>query len=418
MEKERTMTGSMRTPRRVVVFGPLSGYEPGFAAELEQCGFMPLSVEHQLRLLAHLSRWMDSRGIGTGQLTGTVVDEFLIERRASYTALYSRRALRPLLGHLAGMGVLPAEEPVPSTLIDRAVEGFERYLLTERGLLPKTTAAQAARVRRFLADYCPAGGVGTLSTPQVTAALLAEGADHAVSSVKRLGYTLRSFLRYAFLTGLIEHDLSGASIPIRAQSPSLLPIGISAEQTAKLLTACDRESVVGRRDYAVILLVARLGLRATEVARLELGDIDWHHGEITVRGKGRRDERMPLPAELGEALVDYLMRSRPRVAADATTGLRTVFVAARAPRRPMDRVTVSSIIQRVCLRAGIAPVGAHRLRHTLGEAMIRAEVPLSAIGQVLRHHDPLTTANYARVDVERLRGLSRPWPVGILGAAR
>lgn len=218
------------------------------------------------------------------------------------------------------------------------------------------------------------------------------------------------------MTRLIEHDLSGASIRIRAHGPSLLPIGISAEQTAALLAACDPDTIVGCRDHAVILLVARLGLRATEVASLELDDIDWHHGELTVCGKGRRDERMPLPAEVGQALVDYLT-VRPRLSDNSgeAAGLRTVFVAARAPRRPMDRVTVSSMTARTCARAGIDPVGAHRLRHTLGEAMIRAEVPVAAIGQVLRHHDPLTTANYARVDVERLRGLSRPWPVDTSG---
>lgn len=411
------MAGAVTRPKGVVWSGPLREFGPGFMEELQRLGFTPLAAVHQARLAAHLSRWMQTQGLDVDQLTGDRLDEFLMERRATHTNRYSRKALRPLLCFLDGLGVRPVEEPVTPTPNEMVVACFERYLVNERGLLPRTAAAQAARVRRFLHGYCPLGRVCELSTAEVTAALLGEGADHAVSSVKRLGYTLRSFLRYAFLTELIEHDLSGASIPIRAQNPSLLPIGISAEQSAALLAACDRESVVGRRDYAVILLVARLGLRATEVARLELGDIDWHHGEITVRGKGRRDERMPLPAEVGEALVDYLMSSRPSDA-DETTGLRTVFVAARAPRRPMDRVTVSSMIQRACLRAGIAPVGAHRLRHTLGEAMIRAEVPLAAIGQVLRHHDPLTTANYARVDVERLRGLSRPWPVGALGAAQ
>lgn len=400
------MTGSTRTPRRVVLSGPLSEYGPGFAAALEQRGFMPLSLEHQLRLLAHLSRWMHSHGLLVGQLTGVRVDEFLIERRANYTALYSRRALRPLLEYLAGLGVLAVEDPAPPTTVDVAVEGFESYLLTERGLLPKTTAAQISRVRRFLAEYCPPGGIGNLSSAEVTRALLEEGVDHAPATVKRLGYTLKAFLRYALLAGLIEHDLTGAVVPVKSHQPSMLPIGISHEQTTMLLAACDRDCAVGRRDYAVIVLLARLGLRAIEVARLQLSDIDWHHGEITVRGKGHRDERMPLPAEVGRALADYLMRSRPTDAPD----LRAVFLAARAPRRPMDRVTVSSMIDRVCRRAGIEPVGAHLLRHSLGEAMIRAEVPLEAIGQVLRHHDPLTTANYARVDLERLRTLAVPWP--------
>ncbi len=402
------MTVPARTPKGVVLSGPLAAYGPGFAAELGRRGFMPLSVEHQVRLLAHLSRWMHAHGLGVGQLIEARVDEFLTERRATYTALYSRRALRLLLGYLSGLGVLPVEEKPPSTSTELAVAGFERYLLAERGLLPKTTAAQVARVRRFLADYCPAEGVEQLTTAHVTRALLDEGADHAVSSVKRLGYTIKSFLRYAFLTGLIDRDLTGATVAVKSHQPSLLPVGISREQTTMLLAACDRGTMVGRRDYAVILLLARLGLRAIEVARLQLSDIDWHHGEIVVRGKGHRDERMPLPAEVGNALVDYLMGSRPTDAPE----LRAVFLAARAPRRPLDRVTVSSMIARTCQRAGIQPTGSHLLRHSLGEEMIRAEVPLPAIGQVLRHHDPLTTANYARVDVERLRSLALPWPAG------
>lgn len=403
------MAGPASVPKRVVLSGPLTDYGPGYTAELQRLGFTPLSAEHQSRLAAHLSRWMQSQGLEVGQLTSARVDEFLVERRATHTNRYSRRTLRTLLGFLNRLGVLPVDEPAAQTTPNElVVAAFERHQVGERGLLPRTAAAQAARLRRFLDMHCPPGGVGDLSPADVTTALLAEGTDHAVSSVKRMGYTLRSFLRYAFLTGLIDHDLTGAAIPVRSRQPSLLPIGISPTQTRALLDACDRDTVVGRRDYAVILLLARLGLRATEVAGLRLDDIDWHHGELTVRGKGRRDERMPLPADVGQALVDYLMRSRPTDAPE----LRTVFLAARAPRRPMDRVTVSSMIGRACVRAGLEPVGAHLLRHSLAEAMIRAGVPLAAIGQVLRHHDPLTTTNYARVDVERLRLLARPWPTG------
>jgi hypothetical protein len=305
------MAGAVTRPKGVVWSGPLREFGPGFVEELGRLGFTPWSASQQARVAAHLSRWMQAQGLGVGELSSQCVDEFLVERRASHAALYTRKALGPLLGFLDGMGVLPVEVPVTPGPSEVVAAGFERYLVVERGLLPGTAAAQAARVRRFLDGYCPAGGVGELSAAEVTAALLAEGADHAVASVKRLGYNLRSFLRWALLTGLIEQDLSGVLVPVRARHPSLLPIGISSAQTTALLAACDRESVVGRRDYAVILLVARLGLRAGEVARLELDDIDWHHAEITVRGKGRRYERMPLPAEVGQGLVDYLMRSRP-----------------------------------------------------------------------------------------------------------
>ena len=147
--------------------------------------------------------------------------------------------------------------------------------------------------------------------------------------------------------------------------------------------------------------------RAGEVAGLRLEDIDWHHGEVLIRGKGTRHERLPLPADVGEAVVDYLMHTRP---ADAVH--REVFCTVRAPQRRLTSPAVWAIVQRACQRAGLAPFGAHRLRHSLGEAMIAAEVPLAAIGQVLRHEDPLTTANYARVDVTRLRGLAQPWPTG------
>ena len=396
------------TTGRVHISGPLEAYVEGFEVELARLGFAPASVVNQLHLVAHLSRWLDADGLGVGDLTVGRVEMFLGERRASYSALFSPRALRPLLGWLAASGLIAAEVTSPRLPEDPAVLGrFEEYLRSERRLQAITTAAQVSRVRRFLNGYTPTGGVAALSAGDVVRALLDEGEGRAPVSVKKFGYALRSFLRFCFLTGAIDHDLTGATLVIRSPQPSLLPVGVSADQVGALLGACDRDTVLGRREYAVIVLLARLGLRAGEVAGLRLEDIDWHHGEVLIRGKGARDERLPLLDEVGAAVVDYLIHARP-----ADTSHREVFCTVRAPRRRLTSPAVWAIVNRACQRAGLEPFGAHRLRHTLGEAMIGAEVPLAVIGQVLRHEDPATTATYARVDVTRLRGLAQPWPVG------
>jgi integrase len=173
-----------------------------------------------------------------------------------------------------------------------------------------------------------------------------------------------------------------------------------------LLDSCDRRQPLGRRDYAVIIVLLRLGLRRGEVAGLRLDDIDWRAGELVVRGKGAREERLPLPADVGEAIVAYLRRGRPR------SGRREVFLRSRAPYEPIASGTVASTVRRACRRAGIAEFGSHRLRHTAACEMVRADVPLLRIGQVLRHRSLQSTAIYARVDVERLRMLAAPWPGG------
>jgi len=363
---------------------------------------------NQLRLLAHLSRWLDAERLGVGGLSVERVESFLGERRATRTALFSRKALCPLLDWLAASGAIPEEVSRPAPRHDPLVLGrFEEYLLGERRLQAGTVAAHVSRVRRFLKDYAQPGSVSALNAADVTRALLDEGQGRAPVSVKKFGYSLRAFLRFCFLTEAIDRDLTGATLVIRSPQPSLLPVGVSPAQVEALLGACDRNTVLGRREYAVIVLLARLGLRAGEVAGLRLEDIDWHHGEILIRGKGARRDRLPLPAEVGEAVADYLMHARP---ADAVH--REVFCTVRAPRRRLTSPAVWAIVQRACERASLEPFGAHRLRHFLGEAMVAASVPLAAIGQVLRHEDPLTTANYARVDVTGLRVLAQPWPVG------
>lgn len=393
--------------RRVRVRGPLEGFVGRLDAELARCGFAGKSRANQLRLLAHLSRWLDAEGVAPGELTAEQVEVFLDERRRTHTGLFSRKALGPLLERLAAEGAVPEEASGPPAVgVPPELSGFEEYLRVERRLAASTIAAAMARARRFVTGHVPAGGLGELTAADVTRALLDEGVSRKPVSVKAYGYTLRTLLRFWFVTGRTDHDLSAATLVVRSPQPSRLPVGISSSEVAALLAACDRDTSLGRREFAVIVLLARLGLRAIEVARLRLDDIDWHHGEVLVRGKGNRDERLPLPAQVGAALVDYLRCSRP-----ADTDLREVFIAARAPRRPLTREAVSGIVERACDRAGLARFGAHRLRHTLGEQMVTAGVELYAIGHVLRHANAVTTASYARVDLPTLRALAQPWPV-------
>ncbi|WP_448237976.1 tyrosine-type recombinase/integrase [Microbacterium paulum] len=271
--------------------------------------------------------------------------------------------------------MIPAAATIAPTATDPVeLVGFEGYLRVERHLAASTIAANVARARRFLAGYAPPEGAVALTAAEVTRALLDEGVTRRPVSVKAFGYTLRALLRFFFITGVTSHDLSAATLVIRSPQPSRLPVGASRDEVAALLVSCDGDTSAGLRDHAVLLLLAHLGLRAIEVARLRLDDLDWRRGEILVRGKGNRDERLPLPAEVGEAVVAYLQEARP-----AGVGFREVFAADRAPLRPLTREAVGGIVERACDRASLARFGAHRLRHTLGEQMVACRCLVSII---------------------------------------
>ena len=292
------------------------------------------------------------------------------------------------------------------SLVESPLDGFVAYLRRERGVSAATLAVYVSDVRRFLARRDGGSGLRELTASEVSKAVLAELAGWSPASVRRYGCALRSFLRYCYLAGLVEHDLSAAVLPVSGRRRSLLPQGISQTQAKALLRACDRRRATGRRDYAVIVLMLRLGLRAGEVALLRLDDLDWRAGQVTVHGKGGRIDRLPLPVDVGEAIAGYLHRGRPRTAA------REVFVATIRPEVGLGRGGVSSIVRRACTRAGLTPFGAHRLRHTAAGEMLRVGGSLTEIGQVLRHRSAGSTAAYARVDVERLRTIARAWPDG------
>jgi integrase len=241
----------------------------------------------------------------------------------------------------------------------------------------------------------------------VTPALLRESEVVSVSAAQNFVSGLRWFLRFCFVEGLVGADFSQAALLVRGRSSSSsLPRGIRRADARALLGSCDRRQALGRRDYAIIVLLLRLGLGRGEVAGLTLEDIDWRAGELVVRGKGSRVDRMPLPADVGQAIASYLRHGRPR------SGRREVFLRAKAPYDPIASGTVASTVRRACGRAGIAECGSHRLRHTAACEMVKANIPLVRIGQVLRHRSLQSTAIYARVDVERLRLLAAPWPGG------
>jgi len=287
---------------------------------------------------------------------------------------------------------------------------IEPWLYVLFGAFAIVAAANGVNLTDGL-DGLSGGGLAGLTAAEVTGAVLARAdSGVSVSAAQYFVCALRALLRFCFVEGLLAADLSQAALAVGGRRSSPLPKGIGRADARALLGACDRRRALGRRDYALIILLLRLGLRAGEVARVSLDDIDWRAGELVVRGKGAREDRLPLPADVGEAIAAYLRRGRP------PSPRRELFLRARAPYEPIAPATVRSTVRRACRRAGIPELGSHRLRHTAACEMVAAHVPLERIGQVLRHRSLQSTAIYARVDVDGLRPLAKPWPR--LGAQR
>jgi integrase/recombinase XerD len=400
----------MHDPSRVRVSGPLEVFASGFAAELARLGYRRVPVVFQLQLMAHASRWLHSEGLGVGELTSEVVERFLAERRAAgYTNYVTARAMAPLLGYLRGLGVAPAATPrLAVGAVEVLLADYREYLAVERGLTTDTIEGYVLAVRPFLDGRLRDGDeldLAGLSAADVAAFVVARCPAQSRGAAKMTVTALRSLLGFLHLRGLVSGPLADAVPSTASWRLSGLPRALEPEQLRALLESCDRASPGGRRDYAVLVMLARLGLRAGEVAALRLEDIDWRAGELRIVGKGRRAERLPLPEDVGEAIVAYLQDGRPATALD-----RSLIVRVRAPHLGLTSGGITQIVFAAAGRAGLGPIHSRRLRHTAATQMLRAGASLEEIGQVLRHRQALTTAIYAKVDRDALRQLARPWP--------
>lgn len=395
--------------------GPLAGYIGSFAESLDVQGYTQDSIHRQVLLAACFSRWLKQKGAGVRSVCSNHPVLYL-----RYRARHVRRcrgdsaALRHLIDFLRREGVIPGEKRPACRLtpVDQCAQAYEQYLREVRALARATIINYVPFIRGFLEGRFGHGRVtlSRLCAGDVVRFVQRQAPYLHLKVAKLMTSALRSFLRYARYLGEVTLDLA-AAVPIVANwSMTSIPRAISADHVRQLLASIDRHTALGRRDYAVLLLLAWLGLRASEVAFLELDDIDWKTGRLAVRSKGAQRLELPLLTEVGKAIVAYLRHGRP------LSTSRRVFLRAKAPIRGFQGASgVGSIVRHSLKRAGInAPTtGAHQFRHGLATEMLRQGASLGEIGELLGHRHPQTTMIYSKVDLKALRTLALPWPGGV-----
>jgi site-specific recombinase XerD len=393
--------------------GPLSEHLDAYAASVAKQGYRRNSIQQQIVVISDFSRWLKQKLFDVRSLDSNVVDRFLrYRRRQQRVRRGDAKTLNRLLAMLCQIGVV---KPHPQLDTDnarsKAIDEFRRYLSQERGLSRSTLHNYLPFIEQFLFErfHNRAPNFGLLRAPDVTGFVVRHA--HRLSPVraKLMVTALRSFFRYLRHRGAMSLDLTGCVPTVPNWSLSTLPRFLPSADVERVLDCCDRTTSAGRRNYAILLLLARLGVRAGEVVGLNLDDIDWGAGLITIRGKGGKIAQLPLAADVGKALVEYLRRDRPR------SDSRRVFLRDRAPLVGLgNSSTISSLVRRALKHAGIesAHTGAHVLRHSLATSLLRHGGSLDEIGELLRHRSPNTTAIYAKVDVTALHTLALPWPGG------
>lgn len=394
--------------------GPLGAHIGPFAQSQSVQGYARHSICQQVRLAAGFSHWLEQQGIPLCHISSDHLSRYLRDRaRRGRSCSGDAAALRHVLDFLRHDGVIAAEKVAtrPPTPAERCVHSYAQYLCDARALARATIISYVSFIGGFLTDRFGTGPVklACLKAGDIVRFVQQQAPHLHLKRAKLMTTALRSFLRYARYRGDVALDLA-AAVPIVANwSMPSIPRAIPSNQVRQLLASIDRRSAIGRRDYAIVLLLARLGLRSGEVAFLELEDINWDAGQVSVRGKRDQRTALPLPADVGAAVAAYLRDGRPRSTS------RRVFLRSKGPIRGfLSSCGIGSIIRHALHRAGIqAPTkGAHQFRHALATQMLRRGASLTEIGEVLRHRNPQTTTIYAKVDLKALRTLALPWPGG------
>jgi integrase/recombinase XerD len=395
--------------------GPLASQVTKFAKWVRGQGYAWHPRYRRVLLAACFSRWLGLKGVGVRRVFSEHPARYL-RFRARHVKIQSgdAAALAQFMNFLRRRGIVPREKIPPPRLIpaEQVVHAFQRYLRKKRMLAEVTVIYYVSFVRKFLVDRFGHGPVklSCLSAGDVVRFVQRQAPRLHLKRAKLLTTALRSFLHYARYRGQVTCDLAAAVPTVASWSMPSIPRAIPAHAVRGLLASINRRTAIGRRDYAILLLLARLGLRAGEVVRLKLEHIDWNAGSITVQGKGDQHSVLPLPADVGSAIATYLRRGRPQCSS------RHVFLRSKAPigglRGP---ASIANLVQQNLARAGIqAPTnGAHQFRHELATEMLHHGASLAEIGEVLRHRNPETTKIYTKVDLNSLRALALPWPRGV-----
>jgi site-specific recombinase XerD len=390
----------------------LNEYLDAYAIGVAEQGYGHHSIRQQIVVIADLSRWLKQKHLEVHDLDGAVVGRFLqLRRRQDRVRRGDPKALGRLLAMLRQTGVVKQQQAVDGSARAKVIGEFRHYLLHERGLSQPTLLNYAPVIEQFLSErfHKQTPDFGQLRAPDVTGFVLRHVRQLSPVRAKLMVTALRSFFRYLRHRGAMSIDLTGCVPTVPSWSLSDLPRFLPAADVERVLDCCDRKTSVGRRNYAILLLLARLGVRAGEVVGLNLDDIDWSAGQIIIRGKGGKSAPLPLAADVGASLAAYLRHDRP------LSVTRRVFIRHRAPLVGFgNSSTVSSLVRRALKHAGIesAHKGAHVLRHSLATSLLRQGGSLDEIGELLRHQSPNTTAIYAKVDITALHTLALPWPGG------
>ncbi len=393
--------------------GPLAAQVRPFGEWAFEQGYSKGRVHRRVVLAAGFSQWLGRRGILTGKVREAHAAQYLRHRSGQkQIERGDNPSLKQFLEFLRRGGVVVAERENSGriTPVGQCVREFETYLQDQRALVPVTVYQYARCIRLFLTKRFGRRAVKLerLRAADVYEFVRQESLSNPFTHGKRITTSLRSFFQFARYRGAITADLAAAVPKVAGWSMTGIPRAISAGEIRKLLSSIDRSHAKGRRDYAILLLLARLGMRSGEIACLDLEDIDWNSGSLKVRGKGR-EARLPLPQDVGEAIAEYLRRGRP------PTTSRRLFLRSKAPFRGFrDSTVIAGIVRYAIERAGVqAPThGAHQFRHALATQMLHHGGSLKEIGELLGHRSIQVTTIYAKVDIPALRKLALSWPGG------